>query len=114
MTVEEWIRVSRLKPFLAANARYMQWIQQLLEERNTLRNISENQWRTLERILYDFDSIDPEIDHLSLDGIIRSGQEGKTKKRGSIPVINEMFQRWLAHGKFTSGAGGRDACRSDG
>ena len=113
-TVEEWIRVSRLKPFLTANARYLQWIRQLLEEHEILSGMPESQWKTLERILYDFDSINMESDRLFSKGIERAGR----KNMGSVPIINMkvidgMFQRWLSQARSARGMGGRDACRSD-
>ena len=112
--VEDWIRISRLKPFLSANARYLRWIRQLLEEHETLALVSEHRWNMLGRILYDFDSVDMEAYPLPLKGIDSAGAGNISGDRGSVPMIDAMFQCWLSQAKSECGSGGRDARRRDG
>jgi hypothetical protein len=112
-TVEKWIRISRLQPYLAANERYLRWIRQLFEEHEILSEISEYQWETLGRILYDFDSITTETDSLFWRGIARAGGDHISGNRCSVPGIEAMFQGWLVQVRSARGAGGRDARRSD-
>jgi hypothetical protein len=77
-TIEEWLRISRMGPFLAANARYFRWMRELLEDRENLSAITESQWETLGKILYDFDSIKPHTGKMNLNS------------------IDEMFHTWLS------------------
>jgi Fe-S-cluster containining protein len=76
-TVEEWLRASRMKPFLAANARYLRWMRKLFEEREKFLSIPEDKWQMLEHILYNFDSIN----------------RGAAKT--NMDAIEEKFYRWL-------------------
>ncbi len=80
-TVEEWIRASRLRPFLRANARYLQWIRELLEHCESFPDVAEREWQTLERIFYDFDSV------------------GTGARRITMDAIEAMFHRWLSRVK---------------
>lgn len=75
--VEKWLRESRVRPFLEANARYLRWTQELLEECENFDNVTDKQWAALERILFDFDSVKP------------------GNRRINIDIIEEMFREWL-------------------
>ncbi|MBI5116744.1 YkgJ family cysteine cluster protein [Candidatus Poribacteria bacterium] len=55
-TVSQWLRESGARPFLAANTRFLKWIQQLLGEYENLSSITEDHWKLLEQIWYDMDS----------------------------------------------------------
>ena len=66
-----------MRPYLEANARYLSWIQELLEQCRHLDDISEKHWKKLEEILYNFDS-----------------GEGKTG-RINMASIEEAFRKWL-------------------
>lgn len=68
-TVEGWLRASRMRPFLAANARYLRWMQKLLEDSENLPMISERRWKALEKILFNFDSAGPENKRINMDNI---------------------------------------------
>jgi len=77
-TVEGWLKASRMRPFLSANARYLRWMRELLDDPENLRKITERRWRALEQILFDFDSI-------------------KTNaKRVNMDAIEKMFNEWLS------------------
>lgn len=75
-TVEDWIKESRMRPFLAANARYLRWMRELLEGPGDLGNISEEDWKALEAILFDFDSVEHD------------------RRRANLDFIEEMFHEW--------------------
>jgi Fe-S-cluster containining protein len=77
-TLREWLRESRIQPFLAANTKFLHWMQELLEACGCLSTLTESEKEKLGKILYDFDSIQP-------DGIIIT-----------MKIINEMFYEWLA------------------
>jgi hypothetical protein len=80
-TVEEWLRVSRAHSYLGASARYLRWMRELMEDPRKLPAIAEGQWRTLERILYDFDTAMP------------------GKHRTTMDSIEQAFHRWLSEVK---------------
>jgi Fe-S-cluster containining protein len=77
-TVEGWIKESRMRLFLAANARYLRWMRELLEGPEDLGEIPEEEWKALEAILFDFDSIE------------------RDRRRIGLDVIEEIFGQWLA------------------
>jgi Fe-S-cluster containining protein len=77
-TVHEWLRESRMRPFLDANARYLRWLQSLLEDPELVGKVTEEDWRALERILFDFDSL------------------GTNTRLRAMDVIETMYQEWLA------------------
>lgn len=83
LTVKEWVRQSRLEPFLRANAHYLRWIRELLEHCDDLPSISEEQWQRLGQIWYDFDSI-------------------HTGKTASVRFLDRMFHEWLSQVKKNS------------
>ncbi len=87
-TVEEWLQTSRMRPFLTANARYLRWMRELLEECRNLSAITEQQWQMLGRILYDFDSV------------------GTDARRINMDTIEKMFHEWLSQAKPRSSQGG--------
>lgn len=76
-TVDEWLRESRARPFLEANSRFLRMMRALLENPETLPAVTEKQWQGLEKILYDFDSIQPNEKPMNMDR------------------IEKMFYRWL-------------------
>lgn len=77
-TVEQWLRESRMRPYMDANARYLRWMQELLENSERLDNVTERQWKEFEKILFDFDSIK------------------SITKRVNIDIIEENLRKWLA------------------
>ncbi len=77
-TVEAWLQSSCIRPFLASNARYFQWIRELFGQRKNLSHISGTQWEALAKILYDFDSIGPCTERINMD------------------TIDKMFHEWLS------------------
>lgn len=87
-TVEDWLRASRMRPFLAANARYLRWMRELLERCEDLSHLSDSQSETLGRILYDFDSIDPGTGRINMD------------------TVDKMFHEWLSQIKHNKRRGG--------
>ena len=87
-TVEEWLKISRMRPFLQANGRYLRWMRELLEQCERFPAVTGHQWRALERILYDFDPIDPHIKRINMD------------------TIDKMFHEWLSHVKPAKRRGG--------
>ncbi|GAB4347193.1 MAG: hypothetical protein Kow0099_29060 [Candidatus Abyssubacteria bacterium] len=84
-TVVEWIRTSRLAPFLRANARYLRWMRDLLAESEHLASIPEHHWQSLAIILYDFDSLNPSAHGFKLG----------ENSRVSISVLERLFYQWL-------------------
>ncbi len=77
-TVDGWLKASRMNPFLTANARYLGWMRELLEDCEGLDKITEYQWQELEEILYNFDSVAPAGRRINMD------------------IIEEMFTDWLS------------------
>jgi Fe-S-cluster containining protein len=77
-TVNEWLGESRMRPFLDANAHYLRWMRTLLEDPQFFDKATEEDWKALERILFDFDSIDAKTD------------------RHTLHTIEKMFREWLA------------------
>lgn len=77
-TVDNWLGESRMRPFLDTNARYLRWMRTLLEDPKLSDKVTEAEWKTLEQILFDFDSI-----------------KAKAGRR-TIHTIENMFQSWLA------------------
>lgn len=86
-TVDDWLRISRMQPFLKANARYLRWMRSLLEECANLSQIPESRWKSLGKILYDFDSVNPIAERMTMDG------------------IEEMFLAWLLEARRTKKRG---------
>lgn len=80
-TVEEWVQTSRMRPFLRANARYLRWMRELLEECESFPSVSEREWQKLEQILYDFDSVRTGAGRITMD------------------TIEAMFREWLSRVK---------------
>jgi len=83
-TVEGWVRESQLGPFLRANAHYLRWIRELLEQCEDFPSIAKDQWQLLGRIWYDFDSINM----------------GRTV---SVRFLDRMFHDWLSQIKKNTG-----------
>jgi Fe-S-cluster containining protein len=76
-TVDDWIAESRMRPFLDANARYLRWMCNLMEEPERFNMVSEEAWIKLERIFFDFDSV------------------GADAKIRNMDTIEDLFQKWL-------------------
>jgi Fe-S-cluster containining protein len=76
-TVEGWLKESRARPYLEANARYLRCMKDLLERSGHLDDVTEDQWKQLEQILFDFDSI-------------------KAAGRINMDSIEAMFHDWLS------------------
>jgi hypothetical protein len=78
-TVEEWIRSSQARPFLRANSEFLRWMQALLSPAIDFHSLPEEHTLTVERILYDFDSL------------------GHNKGKMTIRSIGRMFNHWRAN-----------------
>ncbi len=87
-TVRKWISISEAKPFLAANKQFSSWMQALLGPSSRFASLPEGERRTVERILYDFDSLPPEgrITYRRIDQMFRrwqselAGEQGRRDK----------------------------------
>jgi Fe-S-cluster containining protein len=87
-TVEDWLQISHMRPFMTANARYLKWIRELLENTEYLPDIPERRWKALGKILYDFDTVNPITEKMTMDR------------------IEEMFREWLSQTKHPKKRGG--------
>lgn len=78
-TVKSWLAASHAKPFLDANVLFLDWMRMLLDPAMRFSSLPKDQQALIEKILYDFDSL----------------QEGG--KRLTWRGVGRMFDRWHSH-----------------
>ncbi|RJP64105.1 MAG: YkgJ family cysteine cluster protein [Candidatus Abyssobacteria bacterium SURF_17] len=93
-TVEQWICTSHLRPFLRANSSYLKWLLDLMAESEHFNRISATRWRMLERILFDFDSLEAGVQR---SGAVMAGSASSNMTRApSMRVLDRLFYSWLS------------------